>query len=301
LEVAAPESDSAPMAALSVEESATQVTVTGEGFSVRFDRQTGTLASFRYRDTELIRSGPRPHFWRAPTDNDRGHGMPERCAAWKAASRNWEILETTVDRQGPAEIEFRVRGRLPDVESANEIVYTVFGNAEVEIDNSFQPGEGELPELPRFGMQMTLPDAFETVTWYGRGPHESYWDRQAGAAVGVYTGTVDDQFFDYSEPQENGNKTDVRWVSLTRPDGVGIQAVGLQPLSVNALRYTTEAMETAKHRYQMQRRDFVTLNLDLGQTGVGGDDSWGARPHPEYTLEAQPYRYTFKLRPVVVE
>ncbi len=93
----------------------------------------------------------------------------------------------------------------------------------------------------------------------------------------------------------------MRWVSLTRADGAGIQAVGLEPLSVNALRYTTEDMERAKHRYQMQRRDFVTLNLDLRLTGVGGDDSWGARPHPKYTLEPNPYRCGFKLRPVGFE
>ena len=146
-------------------------------------------------------------------------------------------------------------------------------------------------------MQMTLPDAFETVTWLGLGPHETYWDRQAGAAMGLYSGTVAEQYFDYSEPQENGNKIEVRWISLTGPDGAGIEAVGLQPMSVNAQRYTTQDIEEAKHRHEMQPRDFVTLNLDLVQTGVGGDNAWGARPHPEYTVEPRPYRYAFRLRP----
>jgi beta-galactosidase len=297
-EVPAREPDGAAMGELSSQETEEKITIAGSEFSVRFDRASGTMESFRYRDRELIRTGPRPHFWRAPTDNDRGNGMPERCAPWREASREWEIVETTLERHGPGEIEFRARGRLPAVESSHEIVYTVFGNGEVEIASSFQPGAAKLPELPRFGLQMTLPDAFDTVTWYGRGPHESYWDRKTGAAVGVYSGSVDEQYFDYSEPQENGNKTDVRWISLTGSDGVGIQAVGAQPLSVNAQRYTTEEMEVAKHRYEMKRRDFVTLNLDLGQTGVGGDDSWGARPHPRYTLEPKPYHYAFKLRPV---
>jgi beta-galactosidase len=296
--VAAAALDVAGMAKLSLEESAAEVVIEGADFAVRFGRESGTLESFRYRETELVRSGPRPHFWRAPTDNDRGNGMPDRCAPWKAASRNWQILETVVERLGPSEIQFRVRGGLPDVESTNDAVYTVFGNGEVRVESSFQPGGRKLPELPRFGMQMTLPDALETMTWYGRGPHESYWDRQASAPLGVYTGSVDEQYFDYSEPQETGNKTDVRWVSFTGKDGVGLEAVGLQPLSVNALRYTTEEMEQAKHRYEMERRDFVTLNLDLLQTGVGGDNSWGARTHPEYTVQSQPYRYAFKLRPV---
>jgi beta-galactosidase len=296
-----PEAAAKALPALGLEESATEVTVVGEEFSVRFDRRSGTLASFRYRDTELIRTGPRPHFWRAPTDNDRGNGMPERCAPWKAASGNWRILETVVERRGEAEIAFRARGDLPDVQSAYETLYTVFGNGEVEIASSFQPGATDLPELPRFGMQMTLPDAFETITWYGRGPHESYWDRKVGAAVGLYGGTVEEQYFDYSEPQETGNKTDVRWVSLTGPDGVGLRVAGSEPLSVNALRYATEDMEQAKHRYEMERREFVTLNVDLAQTGVGGDDSWGARTHPEYTLEARPYSYAFRLQPLYGE
>jgi beta-galactosidase len=106
--------DSAPMAALSIEENTDQVTIAGADFTVRFDRQSGMLASFRYRDTELIRTGPRPHFWRAPTDNDRGNGMPERCAPWKAASANWEIVDSSVERRGAGEVEFRVRG--PDRE-----------------------------------------------------------------------------------------------------------------------------------------------------------------------------------------
>ena len=114
----------------------------------------------------------------------------------------------------------------------------------------------------------------------------------------MYTGRVDEQFFDYSEPQENGQKTDVRWVTLRRADGAGLEARGLEPLSVTALRYTTEDLETAKHSWEMTRRDFVTLNLDHRQTGVGGDDSWGARPHPEYTLAPQAYRYAFRLRPI---
>ena len=112
---------------------------------------------------------------------------------------------------------------------------------------------------------------------------------------------VADQFFDYSEPQETGNKTDVRWVALTNNRGVGLLAVGMPLLSVNALHYTTDDLQSAKHSYQMTRRDFVTLNLDLQQMGVGGDNSWGARPHDEFQLKPQPYSYGFRLRPFRAE
>jgi beta-galactosidase len=288
--------DPAAMPPLEVVVEDAEIVVAGEGFSVRIDRASGALSSLESGGAELIRSGPRPHFWRAPTDNDKGNGMPERCAPWRAASDNWQIEDPVVRSQDPARVEIVVAGSLPDVGSSHEVVYTIFGNGEVEVRSSFQPGDDELPELPRFGMQMTLPDEIETMTWYGRGPHESYWDRKAGAAVGLYTSSVDEQYFEYSEPQETGNRTDVRWVTLTRGDGVGLEVRGAEPLSVTALRYTTDDIERAKHRYEMERRDFVTLNVDYRQTGVGGDDSWGARPHPQYTLDPKPYSYAFTLR-----
>ncbi len=145
---------------------------------------TGTVASWMVDGTELIRAGPRPNFWRAPTDNDRGNGMPERCAPWKAATANWKLTRRPVATNGPAKVEVRFDGSFADVESTNEVIYTVLGNGDIVVEHSFTPGGVELPELPRFGMQLVVPGGFETVTWYGRGPHESYWDRKAGARVG---------------------------------------------------------------------------------------------------------------------
>jgi beta-galactosidase len=292
-----PEPDLAALPQLELAESETEVVVSGENFRLRLDRATGILTSWIHDDVELIRSGPRPHFWRAPTDNDRGNDLPGRSAVWKEASRNWVVISTRVEQPAPGVVEIHVHGTLPDVDSSHDVVYSIFGNGEIEIESSFQPGKKSLPEMPRFGMQMTVPGSFDTVTWYGRGPHESYWDRKTGAAVGVYSGSVTDQYFDYSEPQENGNKTDVRWISLTGRDGLGVEAIGMPLLSTATQVYTTEDMETAKHRYEMPRRDFVTWNLDFRQTGVGGEDSWGARPLPQHILEPQPLSYAFRLRP----
>jgi beta-galactosidase len=285
------------MPALELEESEDGTLITGHGSSLTIDRSQAAIASLEYVGTQLIRTGPRPFFWRAPTDNDRGNGMPERCAPWRAASEHWQIEASEVRRIGPSEVEVIFRGSFPDVDSTNEIVYTVLGSGDVIVEHIFMPGTSRLPELPRFGMQMTIPGGFDTMTWYGRGPHESYWDRKTGAAVGVYSGTVDEQFVDYSEPQESGNKTDVRWVSFTNAGGVGLLAVGMPLLGVSAHHYTTEHMESAKYTHEMERREFITVNLDYNQTGVGGDDSWGARPHDEYTLHAKPYRYSFRFRP----
>ena len=203
----------------------------------------GTIGSLTRDGTELIRSGPRPDFWRAPTDNDRGNDMPERCAPWKAASRSWSVTSAAVGRLGPAEVELRFEGSLPDVASTNLVTYTVLGSGDILVESAFVPGEVELPELPRFGMQLTVSGGFETVTWYGRGPQESYWDRKAGARVGVYRGTVDEQFVDYSEPQENGNRTDVRWMTLTNRDGSGLLVVGTPLFGFSAHHFTTDDLE----------------------------------------------------------
>jgi beta-galactosidase len=265
---------------------------------VTIDREGGTISSLEFGGRQLLRTGPRPFFWRAPIDNDRGNDMPGRCAPWRAASENWQVVDIAVRRMDEGEVEVRIDGRFPDVESTSELTYRVLGSGDIIVEHGFVPGTPRLPELPRFGMQMTVPDGFDTMTWYGRGPHESYWDRKTGAAVGVYSGTVAEQFVDYSEPQENGNKTDVRWVSLTDADGVGLLAVGMPLLGLSAHHHTTRDMEDAKYSHQMERRDFITLNLDLNQTGVGGDDSWGARPHDEYTLWPMPLRYSFRLRPI---
>jgi len=272
------------------------ITISGEDFVIGFNTATGTISSFVWQGTELLSSGPSPFFWRAPTDNDRGNEMPDRCAVWKAASSDWELEEATVLHPEPGRVVVRCSGALPAVSSSLDVTYTVLGSGEIVVEQNLEPGDRQLPELPRFGMQLSLPRGFETMTWYGRGPQESYWDRKTGASVGVYDGSVDTQFVDYSEPQENGAKTDVRWVALTNANGVGLLAIGAPLLEVTALHYATEDLERAKHSYELTHLDETVLTLDLHQTGVGGDDSWGARAHPEYTLVPRPYTYRFVLR-----
>jgi beta-galactosidase len=165
----------------------------------------------------------------------------------------------------------------------------------VVVQSSVHPAGRGLRNLPRFGMQMAIPSEFGTMTWYGRGPHETYWDRKTGAAVGHYCGPVEEQIHLYVRPQETGNKTDVRWVSLTNKDGIGLLAVGMPLLSVSAWPFTMQDLENANHIHELPRRENITVNLDYKQMGVGGDDSWGARTHPEYTLPPQPYSYCFRL------
>jgi beta-galactosidase len=294
---------------LSLEEGPEEYRISGPDFRLTFSKRQGTISSFVYHGFEVVQNGPLPDFWRAPIDNDRGNGMPRRCAVWRNAGPSRQVTSVRAalyqprprSRRaavtGPESVRVIVDSVLPAGNSPYRSIYTVHPTGDVIIENSFEPGVGNLPELPRFGMQMVLPAGFDTITWYGRGPQETHWDRKTGARVGVYSGSVQEQFVNYSKPQENGNKTDVRWVALTHPSGVGLLAVGRPLLEVAAGHYTHQDLEEARHWTDMTRRNVVMLNLDYRQTGVGGDNSWGARPHKEFTLNSQAYGYSFRLRP----
>lgn len=281
-------------------EEADIVLFSGKDFKLVFSKKEAAITSFEYKGLVLVERGPLPQFWRAPIDNDIGNGMPQRCAVWRNAVRDRRIENVLVKRLSPQAVQITVRSAVAANDSLHRTVMTVFGNGEIVIDVSFKP-VGNLPELPRFGMEMTVPSGLENIRWYGRGPHETYWDRKSGARIGLYSGTVDEQFVDYSRPQENGNKTDIRWVSLTNQEGVGLLAVGMPLLSVSAHHYTISDMEKAKHKFEMTRKQSLTLHLDFKQTGVGGDNSWGARPHEWCTLWPKSYFYSFRLRPIELE
>jgi beta-galactosidase len=191
---------------------------------------------------------------------------------------------------------------LPEASSTFRTRYQIFGNGWVLVQGELSPGGDGLPDLPRMGMAMTMPGDFSHVAWFGRGPHESYADRKTGAAVGRYEGTVWEQHHPYIRPQENGNKTDVRWISLTNESGLGLMAVGEPLLSTSVWQYAAADLEDVpgkqRHSVDVKPCDFVTWNIDLKQMGVGGDNSWGAKPHPPYMILAQPYEYQFWLKPL---
>jgi hypothetical protein len=179
------------------------------------------------------------------------------------------------------------------------IVKDLTGNFDAEILEK----EIEFPEMPRFGNRLELPGSFNRLSWFGRGPHENYWDRKTSAFVGLYESSVDDQYFPYIRPQENGNKTDTRWIALQDEQGMGMMFIGEPLLSFSALPYTMEDLDQEskqnyRHTNDLVKRNYISLNVDYKQTGVGGDDSWHARPHPKYTLKYGEYEYSYIIRPI---
>lgn len=277
------------------------ITVTGRDFSVTVDRRTGVITSYEAHGRRLITSGPVPNFWRAPTDNDRGNGQHTRNQTWRDAGARRTVTGVAVRALGERAVEIAVTGTLPTtVASVYTTTYTVFGNAEIKVDNTLHPGAASLPYLPEVGTLLFLPGRLEHLHYYGRGPEENHWDRNDGTDVGLYSGTVSGQWTPYIRPQENGNKTDVRWVALTDGDGNGLLASGEPLLEFNASHFTPEDLSLgARHDYQLTAREEVVLRLNHRQMGVGGDNSWGAHTHDEYKLLAdRDYRYTYRLRPL---
>ncbi|MGW0822688.1 glycoside hydrolase family 2 TIM barrel-domain containing protein [Streptomyces sp. NPDC002845] len=277
------------------------VTVRGRGFSVTVDKGSGVITSYEARGVRLITSGPAPNFWRAPTDNDKGNGQHLRNQTWRDAGARRKVTDVSVRGLRDRAVEIKVGGTLPTtVESTYTTTYTVFGNGEIKVDNTLHPGAASLPYIPEVGTLLFLPGRLECLHYYGRGPEENHWDRNNGTDVGRYSGTVSGQWTPYARPQENGNKTDVRWVALTGRHGTGLLVSGEPLLEVNASHFTPEDLSAGvRHDYQLTPRDEVVLRLNHRQMGVGGDNSWGAHTHDEFKLFAdRDYSYAYRLRPL---
>ncbi len=286
------------MPPVKVQEQGDAFVISGDNFQVTVGKTSGALESLTFQGTELVMSPLIPNFWRAITDNDDGNGMIRRCGVWRKAGAERKVQSVKAEQVRPQLVRIVAEATLPAGDGTKyRTIYSIYGSGDIVVEVSMEPAGSNIPELPRFGMQMAIPARYSTMTYLGRGPYENYWDRHTGSAVGLYSGTVEELLHVYTRPQESSNRTDARWLTLTDTNGAGLLAIGSPVLSVSAWPYSMEDLEKAMHINELPRRDFITLNLDYKQMGVGGDDSWGARTHPEYTLPAKPYSYRFRLRP----
>ncbi|MPQ44031.1 glycoside hydrolase family 2 TIM barrel-domain containing protein [Clostridium tarantellae] len=287
------------MSPLNTEETESSVKIKGENFDLNFDKVEGNIDSFKYEGRELLSTPIEPDFWRAPNDNDEGNGMQNRTKTWRYAGRDRSISNVEVEKEEKS-VTIKVDATLPTTtESQYKNIITVYGNGDVVIGAELKPGSSNLPEIPAIGMTFNMPQEFENLEWFGRGPHENYWDRQRSSFVGRYESTVEEQFFPYIDPSEMGNKTDIRWMTLTNDDGVGLMVSGDPHIEATALHYTEEELSNKLHPHELEKSDDVVVNVNYRQMGVGGDDSWGSRPHPEFTLNSDKnYTYRMRLKPI---
>jgi beta-galactosidase len=275
------------------------VTVTGDGFSVHISKASGAIDSWKVKGEEQLFSPLVPNFWRAPTDNDRGNRMAERHAVWRQAAEHARVGGVRIRREVDETAFVQVDQTYPDAaDTAGTLTYTFTPVGDIRVTFKVEPKGKGLASLPRVGLTMQIPLAYDQVTWLGRGPHESYADRKDAAFFGKYTLNARDFYFPYVEPQECGNRTDTLWVTFTDRTGKGIRITGDPKINFGVLPYTAGELSARKHPWELNPCGNWIVTLDYGQMGLAGEDSWGALPWPEYQLlPDRAFSYGFVLSP----
>lgn len=290
---------------LDPESTAENFTLNGPGFRIVFSKGTGEMTELSYNGKNIIKEGLQPNFWRPLTDNDVANGHLDRCATWKHAGRKMRLKEMKCVVDSDKKLAtITVDHNLPEQESTLRTMYQVRPDGAVNVLFHYTPGSKALPEMPRLGMRMILNPEYDVMTWLGRGPHENYADRKTSSPIGLYTATVREQFHPYVRAQETANKTDVRWVALRNNAGEGVLIVGEEPLNVSAWNFPQDDIDYVpfnverRHGGSIEKKDMVWLNIDHRLMGVGGDTTWGAQVHPEYTITPKEWQYSFTLQPL---
>jgi beta-galactosidase len=300
---------------IKIEPGAESLRMLGDGFAYEFNNDDGLLKSLMIEGEEMLVSGLKPNFWRAPTDNDFGNRMPKRLKPWKQASDEQRLLSLMIlNDQGvykdvkaslkvgkQKEIKLRAIYSLAAIRATVEVGYTIQNTGSMIVRTTMINVPDTLPEIPRIGNNFSIKEDFKNVSWYGRGPQENYSDRKTAALIGMYSATVDELYFPYIRPQENGHRQDVRWVSFTNSAGKGLLIEAAQPIGFNAHHQNISAFDPGEEKQQrhtsdIKPQDFVNINIDFKHMGVGGDNSWGARPHKEYLIPAKDYSFAFYLK-----
>ncbi|MEG1573682.1 MAG: glycoside hydrolase family 2 TIM barrel-domain containing protein [Bacteroidales bacterium] len=294
------------------------INISGKNFNIVIDKKSGVITSYKIAGKEIIKEGygPRPNFWRAPTDNDYGYAMPRRNAIWNSVSNWLPVAENMLvsEKDDIITVEFLYK---PDAKVTNHISYTVYPSGYVALKIKTDTEKG-LPFMPRVGFKMRLGADLDNITYFGRGPLENYSDRKTASFVGLYQTTADSMYVPYVRPQENGHRTDVRYFMLTDNSGKGIMITADELIQFNALKNTIEDFDggyggdsksndpakkniTFKHINDIVPRDMVECNFDYKMTGVGGNDSWGSLPEQKYICspDSSDNSFTFLIVPII--
>ena len=287
-------------------------TIKNNKTSLIIDSKSGEISSWYFNGKVITSQAIKPNFWRPPTDNDLGNNMHKWAKIWQDATYNYSaklIENPQKDKNG---VSFKVQYLLPNDEANVSVCYFIRNDGTLKLDYSFTPNRKNLPNIPRLGMYVVLPNNYTKISWYGNGPEESYWDRKTGVKTGIYSGKVKEEFHRYPRPQETGNKTDIRWVKIASNE-ITLKAQSNQFLNTSIWPFTMKELDfssddgaasasglvtlTKKHGADIKIGDTVQWNIDLLQMGIGGDTSWGRLVHDEYTVKPKTYRYSFVITP----
>ena len=275
-----------------------EIIIEGKHFSVSFSKKTGDVNGYILNSKELFKKPLNPNFWRIPTNNDRGYSMQNELKIWKDINKEKEVTKFDFEEKN-SEVFIQTTSKLSNGRGILNVNYRVNSEGELFVNTLFEKNKF-LPEIPRFGMRFQMPSEYQQVEWYGRGPHENYQDRKTSAFVGTYKSRVKDFYVPYIYPQENGYKTDVRWIHFINEKGDGLAIIAEETLGIGASHNCLEDFDLEpRHADEIPPKNFIEVCVDWKQMGVGGDNSWGYRPHEEYRLLENKFEYSFVIKPVM--
>lgn len=290
--------------AVNAARSGNTLTVQGKNFVAVFDTKSGVLSSYKLNGLNVIENGPKPAFYRAPTDNDVGARLNQSLRNWRNAYDKTEVTGSKPEQVSANEYKVTFSKNILDGKAKTVQVFTIYGDGSMQVSNSFVVDKGDYRTIMRIGNDLELNKQLSTIQWYGRGPWENYWDRKYASEVGLYKQMLAQQYFPYARPQESGNKTDVRWATFTNEKGKGIKIEFADSLlSVSAIPYNIDDLDPAPekaqyHSGELVPRDRIYAHIDLLQLGVQGVDSWGAMPLKKYWITPGTYSYSYWIRPL---
>lgn len=269
---------------------------------LEFNRHNGWLVKYAVNGADMIKEGAAltPNFWRAPTDNDFGANLQNRYRAWLKPEMKLKSLKHAVEG---SKVVVNAEYEMPAVHAKLALTYMINQAGAVQVTQKMTVDkEKKVSPMFRFGMQMPMPESFERVDYYGRGPVENYIDRRSCADLGIYSQSVDEMFYPYIRPQETGARTDLRWWEVKDAAGRGLRIVADAPFSASALHYTIESLDegTQKrqwHSQEVEKAPLTNLLIDKVQMGLGCENSWGAIARSEYRVPYGDYEFSFIMTP----
>lgn len=279
----------------SVSETPSQIEIKTENAAFILNKTNGVLTGWKVNGQELLKGNLEPYFWKPANDNQKASGYVKDYRKWKKATDNL-VVKTLEVSNNDSLVLVKFEMNLPTIGANYTLQYRLNGKGKLQVEADYKPLCDTIPLIPKFGMRVRIPDNFSTIDWYGRGPFENYPDRKTASLIGLYHSELENFVVPYPAPQDNANRCDVRWFSLSAQNNQIIKVTGLQPLNFRAWPYTEDDLENTRHDYQLPTRDFINLNIDLNIHGVGGDDTWGAKTMEKYTNPGnKSYHYGFIL------
>ena len=289
------------MPSLFIKKTGTEVIISVNEFEYKYNLYYGTFSSIKYNGMEMLVRNPRFSIWRAPVDNDRGIKESWYREGYDKADIHTYSSEIVShdDKHISIRTEFSigVYSKLPIINAA--ATWTIYGSGDIimEMDGNFTEG---LPFLPRFGLQLTMPEGMERVEYFGYGPHESYIDKKCSTWMGRFENTVDGMFENYLMPQENGSHYNTEWAAVTNLMGAGMLFIGMDSFSFNAAHYTPEDLEKAMHPHELKKRKETIIHIDYKNSGLGSN-SCGPVLDPRYRLEEKRILFCLRMKPVFID